>query len=378
MNLVTSMLATPPSRETPGDNPVARKAALADGRPSVTVVLPAFNESAIVEKSLSVVHAYLQTLAADYRCEILLINDGSDDDTGAIAEAFAQSHASVRVLHHPVNFGMGQALITAFKNCHADYVVTLDLDLSFAPQHIPAMLERMRATSAKIVIASPYAKGGKITHIPWHRKTLSIWANRFLSGAAHGELSSLTGIMRAYDGRFLRSLNLKSLGMGVNPEIIYKAMVLRARIEEIPGHLDWSFESIGGVERKSSMRIARQILAVLMSGFLFRPFLFFVVPGLALLVFSIYVNAWMLIHFLEQYARLAQDTWFLDRASHAVAGAFNQFPHTFVVGGFSLMLAIQLLSLGLMALQNKKYFEEIFHLGTAIYQSSRKDPATDA
>jgi hypothetical protein len=47
----------------------------------------------------------------------------------------------------------------------------------------------------------------------------------------------------------------------------------------------------------------------------------------------------------------------------AVSAAYNEFPHTFIVGGLASMLAIQLISLGILALQSKSYFEEIFHLG---------------
>jgi hypothetical protein len=116
------------------------------------------------------------------------------------------------------------------------------------------------------------------------------------------------------------------------------------------------------------MRILRQIGSVSMSGVMFRPILFFVIPGLALLTFAAYVNTWMFIHFWEEYTLHPQFSWFLDRASHAVAVAYQRHPHTFIVGGLALMFSIQLLSLGLLALQNMRNFEDLFHLGTAIYR----------
>ena len=64
----------------------------------------------------------------------------------------------------------------------------------------------------------------------------------------------------------------------------------------------------------------------------------------------------------------------LDKAmSAAVAMAFQQAPHTFVIGGMALMLSIQLFSVGVMSMQSKRYFEEIFYLGTAIYKSTRRE-----
>ncbi len=119
--------------------------------------------------------------------------------------------------------------------------------------------------------------------------------------------------------------------------------------------------------------MARHTMSVLFSGFLFKPFMFFIVPGLGLLLFSLYVNAWMLVHFVEQYQKFPQVTWFFSRASAAVASAYHEAPHTFFVGLMSLTLAIQFISLGILALQSKRYFEEIFHLGTTIYRSTRDD-----
>jgi hypothetical protein len=170
----------------------------------------------------------------------------------------------------------------------------------------------------------------------------------------------------------LKNLNLKSTGMDINPEIIYKAMLLQARIKEIPAHLDWHLQNTEGVKRRSSMKVLRHTMSVLLSGFLFRPVMFFIVPGFALFLFSLLANTWVFIHFFVQYQHLSHYSGVGVRASAALAAAFSQSPHTFIVGGMSLMLAIQLISLGILALQSKSYFEEIFHLGNTIYRLTRE------
>jgi glycosyltransferase involved in cell wall biosynthesis len=342
-------------------------------RPLVSVVVPAFNEAAVVETNLASLCAYMTSLETEYRWELVVVNDGSRDATGALVEAFAAARDNARVVHHPMNFGLGQALKSAFNHCRGEYIVTMDVDLSYAPEHIGRLLARMRQTKAKVVVASPYMPGGRFSNVPWLRRVMSVWANRFLSATAERSLSTVTGMVRAYDARFVRTLNLRAMGMEINPEVIYKAMLLRARIEEVPAHLDWTLQNAAGPRRTSSMKMGRHILSILLSGFLFKPFMFFVLPGLALLLFSAYVNAWMLIHVLEQYANYPQVTWFFSRASAAVAAAYHLAPHTFFVGLMSLTLAIQFLSLGILALQSKRYFEEIFHLGTTIYRSTRDD-----
>ncbi len=349
----------------------------AEARPLVSLVVPAYNEAALIGNSLRRLCSYMRGLEADYRWEIVLVNDGSVDDTSAIAEEFARATPEVRVFHHITNFGLGQAFRFAFRQCRGEYIITLDADLSYDVEHIARLLERIRATRAKIVVASPYMKGGEISNVPWLRRTLSVWANRFLAKTSRSSLSTLTSMVRAYDARFLRSLNLRARGMDVMPEIIYKAMLLGARVEEIPAHLDWSLLKEAPA-RRSSMRLWSHTLRTILSGFLFRPVIFFLLPGLLMLAFAIYSNGWVIAHFMDQYHQLGQYPDFFARSSAAVGAAFAASPHTFIVGIASLMIAIQLISLGVLSLQSKSYFEELFHLASTIYRAHNEARHDDA
>ena len=360
-------------------NRKASSLALLDGqkevsvKPFVSVVLPAYNEAAIIEKNLRILYQYMSGLDGDYDWELVVVNDGSSDKTGELANEFAKGKKNVTVLHHIVNFRLGQALRFAFNYCRGDYVVVMDMDLSYSPEHIRMMLEKIRETKAKIVVASPYMKGGTTASIPWLRRKLSVWANKFLSYAAQGNLSTFTGMVRVYDRRFLQSLSLRSMDMSINAEIIYKAMLLHARIVEIPADLDWSFQKAHGEERKSSMKIGRSMLAYLLSGFMFRPFIFFIMPGIFLMILSVYSFFWVFAHTIYQFGNLPVSLGGFDvKLSAAVANAFQQAPHTFVVGGISLMLAFQLISLGILSIQSKKNFEDMFQLCTDIFKI-RKD-----
>lgn len=343
-------------------------------KPLVSIVVPAYNEEIIITHSLSELCQYLTSLEETYRWELIVVNDGSTDQTGELAEAFARDKQNVQVFHHTYNFRLGQALRFGFNQCRGDYVVTLDLDLSYSPDHIEKMLTTLREANAKIVLASPYMPGGKVSNVPWLRKELSIWANRFLSltvtkDRLTGRLSTLTGMVRAYDGKFLSRLMLRAMDVDINTEILYKAMILRARIVEIPAHLHWRQPELGTKQRKSSMRILKAILANFVSGFMFRPFMFFILPGLIVLMLSLYPIAWTFIHTVTFYQKLpASNESFDYRFSDAVAEAFHMSPNAFIVGGIALIIGIQLISLGILALQKKKYFEELFYLGSSIYK----------
>jgi glycosyltransferase involved in cell wall biosynthesis len=340
-------------------------------KPVISVVAPAFNEAAILADSVRQLLAYFDSLSNDYDWELVIVNDGSSDRTGEIAAELASDDERILLKEHRGNRGVGEALKTGISATRGDYVATIDIDLSYSPDHIRRMVEEIREKDATVVLASPYMEGGELTSVPKFRQFLSIWANRFLKIFARGNLSTITSMVRAYDGEYIRSLALRSTSLDIMPEMVYKTMILRGRIEQIPAHLDWSAQVEAGAGRTSSMRIIRQIISTVLAGFLFRPFMFFVLPGLLLLVFAIWVNTWMFIHFVEAYRspELLETT---GRASAAVAMAYEQFPHTFIVGLLSLMLAVQLVSLGILALQSKSYFEEIFHLGASIRRDASR------
>ena len=184
-----------------------------------------------------------------------------------------------------------------------------------------------------------------------------------LSWTSKSSVHTVTGLVRAYDRRFIATLDTKSMDNEINAEVIYKTELMRGKIMEIPAHLEWTRVAVEGQPR-SKMRISRSTAGFAFSGFLFRPFMFFVVPGLLVLLLAVYALGSSAYHVAVGYADATGS--FDPRMSAAVKYAFETSPHSFVVGGFALLTAIQLISLGVLSAQSKRYFEELFHLGTTI------------
>ena len=316
------------------------------GRPSVSVIVPAFNEAGVITETLTQLTDYLRGIEGKYAWEVVVVDDGSDDETRDLAVEFSAANPRVRVLRHRHNFMLGQALRTAFNSCRTDYLVVIDCDLSYSPDHIERLLDAIVETQAKVVIASPYMKGGTCTGVPRLRYLASRCANSILSIAASGRFKTLTGMVRAYDRRFVSALNLKAMGVEVNTEIIYKAQILRAVVVEIPARLDWTV--IHGVSRRSTVRLASGTIRSLLSAFIFRPFMFFIVPGLVLALAGAGLVTW---------------AW-LDGATGG--------DDAHVAGIVGVLMGALLCSIGIMALQAKRYFEELFHLGTSILREVRE------
>jgi len=335
----------------------------------VSIVLPCYNEEAILAANLETIIAYMKERENKYRWEIVIIDDGSKDKTGIIADQFAEMHSNIRAIHHPVNLNLGNAMQSGFRHSKGDVIVVLDVDLSYGVQYIEQMVDKLNETLADIVIASPYMKGGKVTAVPFLRRVMSKWVNRFMRMAAQDKYYTFTGMVRAYRRDYILNVNLKTKDYEVMPEIMYKSMILRARMVEIPAHLDWTEQNKYAGKRTSSMKIIRSTFSGLMSSFIFRPYLFFMIIGLFLLCLSMYELVWLMYDTLSE---MNQFTGSAHAFSDSLALQFKKNPQSFMVGGITLIASIQFLSLSFISLQSKRYFEELFHLGTSIKKNSAK------
>ena len=343
----------------------------ASKKPFITIVAPCYNEEAILKTNINTIINYLESKT--YQWEVLIINDGSSDRTGEIADELEIQNKLVRVIHHPVNLNLGNALQTGFRNAKGEIIVVLDIDLSYAVEIIEKLVDNIILKNADIVIASPYMKGGKVTAVPFLRKIMSKWVNRFMKFSAQDKYSTFTGMVRAYRTSFIRSVNLKTRDYEINPEIMYKAMILRARIVEIPAHLDWTAQNNYVGKRTSSIRVLRGFFSGLMSAFIFRPYIFFMGVGAILLCLSLYQLVWLLVDTLSSmHAIMVQGVTSGSPFSDSLSLQFKKNPQSFLVGGITFIAAIQFLSLGFLSLQSKRYFEEMFHLGTSLKKTIEK------
>lgn len=344
-----------------------------DAKPFVTVLVPAYNESGIIIHSLQILSDYMASIEDSYDWEILIVNDGSSDTTAELADQFCKTNPNVRAHHLKVNHNLGGALRKGFKQAKGDYIIVLDIDLSFGPKNVEYLMETIINENADIVVASPYMKGGKTTNVPFHRLLLSKTLNKLMRYTSGIKLHSFTGMARAYRKDFLDTLNLKTDNYSINPEIIQKAEILKGRIVEIPANLDWTFQLDYVQNRTSSIRIYKGILNGLMSSFIFRPHGFFMMTGTVLFLLSLYVIAWIFYHVVTIYPEIhGAGEFFDDRFSEAVAQVYNKRPHAFLIGGFTLLAAIQFQALGFISLQKKRYFDELFHMNTNLLRTMRK------
>ena len=318
-------------------------AAMTD-RPSVSLVIPCFREEATVAATLRQLDE-LARRRAELDWEMIVIDDGSDDATSTeVASVAEELPTPVVLLQHRRNAGLGAAMRTGISASGGDVVITVDCDLSYSVSVVERLLDTWLASRPHIVMASPYMPGGRTEQVPHALETRSRVANRFLGWTAYHDLKTLTGMVRAYDGPFIRSLPLKAEDADIMVEIVYKAQVLRARIEEIPATLSWA-----GLETRvsrSTLTSTRSRLATyrqIINGYLWRPFWVPLVPALVCGAMGIVLAA------------LGKLGW----QGLAVA---------------CVVLSVTLLINALMSLQSKRYFEELLNLGFGLRRVAGVEP----
>ena len=199
----------------------------------VWLVLPTYNEAENLEPL--VLAARLQLPSGS---RILVVDDGSPDGTGEIADRLAAEGDDVDVLHRPDKQGLGPAYVAGFRHAlagGASHVVQMDADFSHDPADIPALLAA--AAEADLVLGSRYVDGGSVADWGPLRRTISRGGSAYARGVLGVEIRDLTGGFKAIRREVLEAIDLSSissLGYAFQVEITYRAVRAGFRVVEVP------------------------------------------------------------------------------------------------------------------------------------------------
>ena len=217
--------------------------------PSSIVVIPTYNERDKLPRLVS------RVLAAGPEVSVLVVDDNSPDGTGAVADGLAAASSRVHVLHRSGKLGLGTAYITGFRwalDQGADYVFSMDGDLSHHPRYLPRFWRALARYD--VVIGSRYVRGISVIHWPLHRLALSYGANLYLRTAAGVRARDCTSGYIGYRRRVLEAIrfeNIRSEGYAFLVEMKYRAQQ-RFALGEVP---------IVFVERRrGSSKLSRRVM----------------------------------------------------------------------------------------------------------------------
>jgi dolichol-phosphate mannosyltransferase len=197
------------------------------------VVIPTYNEAPNLPNIVP------QVLAQDQRLEVLVVDDGSPDGTGQIADRLVQESPRVHALHRDGKLGLGTAYIAGFRwalERGYDYVFEMDADFSHDPAHLPAFLKAV--ANADLVLGSRYL-GGKVTVVNWPmgRLMLSYFANVYARWVTGLRIWDLTGGFKCFRTRVLQAIDLsrvRSNGYAFQIEMSVRAWRKGFTLAEVP------------------------------------------------------------------------------------------------------------------------------------------------
>lgn len=202
-----------------------RAAKLVPPDPVLSVVMPVFNERQTIEEIIQ------RVLAVRMRIELIVIDDASTDGTTEVLDRLQKEHGFV-LLKQPRNGGKGAALRRGFAAVTGDIVIIQDADLEYSPEEYPQLTELICAGRADVVYGSRFLGRHRVfllTHYLGNR-LLTFIAN-LLFNTMLSDMETCYKVMRT---DVLRSMELKSDGFGIEPEITAKVFKRRYRVYEVP------------------------------------------------------------------------------------------------------------------------------------------------
>ena len=245
----------------------------ARSKAKVVACIPAYNEEKMIAKVL--------VRASPHVDELVVVDDGSEDDTGAIAEKFGAS-----VIRHSRNLGKGAALRDCFdwaRKNDVDILVTIDADGQHDPNDIPTLISPVQAGEADLVIGYRSVRPqGMTARRRFAQKTLDA-----VVGVKDGNVlvDSQSGF-RAYSRTAISSLTISEWGMGAESEIIMQASKLGLKIRQVPVRMTYDVEKTS--PRNPLIHFVDIVATIVKFSLVRRPLRVLGVPGVLLLIIGVY------------------------------------------------------------------------------------------
>lgn len=200
---------------------------------NLLVVTPTYNE----RDNLPLLAA---GVLAHEGARLLVVDDGSPDGTGAVADRLAKDHPGrVEVMHRTGQRGLGRSyvdgLLHAIRDERVEFICQMDADLSHNPEYLPAMVQA--AASQDLVIGSRYLHGVSVVNWPLHRIFLSAFGNRYIRLVTSLSTSDCTSGYRCWRREALAKLPIGEMvsdGYAFLVEMLYEASRRGMRIGEVP------------------------------------------------------------------------------------------------------------------------------------------------
>lgn len=204
---------------------------------TLSIVIPFYNEAEGIPSLNRQLCPVLGVLENQFDIELILVDDGSTDDTYLLLKANFAYLPKVKFLRHAVNRNLGGALQTGFHAASGDLVCCMDSDCSYEPGLLIDMIQFLQQENLDIVTASPYHPKGEVLDISRQRLLLSKSLSVLYRMILPFKLYCFTSIFRVYKKNTIESIEIQSTGFLAVTEILIKAGFQGCRLGEVPARL---------------------------------------------------------------------------------------------------------------------------------------------
>ena len=207
--------------------------------PYLSIVIPAYNEGLRIGNTLAKVRNYLAT--RNYPVELIVVDDGSTDETAQILEDVEQRHRAMRVLRNERNRGKGFSVRRGVLEAQGRFVLFTDADLSAPIEEANKLLAALESTGADAAVGSRALERRLIgIHQPWFREWAGRFFNvlvRFFTGLKVRDTQCGLKLFRRASTR--RAFELQRIeGFGFDPEVLFLIERLGGKLAEVPVRWD--------------------------------------------------------------------------------------------------------------------------------------------
>jgi len=202
---------------------------------SLTIAIPLYNEDKSILNLYDKLTNSLKTINLDI-VKVLLVDDGSIDDTNKLLNKFFDKKETFKIIKHPKNLNLNGFLETAIDLCETEWIVFLDSDCTFDPMLISDMIELI-SNDIEIINGSPYHPLGKINGINKWRLLISKTANYIYKRLLKKDIYTFTPIFKMYKTSLIKNITLDSKGFASVTELFVKAIIRGGKVIEFPCEL---------------------------------------------------------------------------------------------------------------------------------------------
>jgi dolichol-phosphate mannosyltransferase len=220
----------------------------------LSVIVPCHNEADALANLKTAIEGLRSALAGSFELELLLVDDGSTDETAALMCKYFEDEPRVRILRHEPRRGIAAAIATGLQQARTEIVASLDADCTYDPLELVSML-RLLSDDVDLIVASPYHPQGGVENVPAWRLSLSRSASRLYRLVLRNKLHTYTSCVRVYRRSSVVDLPVKNSGFVGVIELVWQLDRRGGKIVEHPAVLK------SRVFGQSKMRVARTALA---------------------------------------------------------------------------------------------------------------------